>query len=80
MSLQQFINAKNRLNELLDRPLLKTPTNAKSCRAMYQMIGDDLSPENLTCDGERDPAQVQSTERVLNRAWHELDIIWDGLF
>ncbi len=80
MSLQQYIDEKNRLRKLTNQPPLFIPNSQKSCRALYQMIGDDMTPEILSCHGERAPEQVQSAHDALVEVWQELDTIHDVLF
>jgi hypothetical protein len=46
--------------------------NAKDRQRIAESLDSDLSPENLTCDGEVRGAQLQAKYRFLTRAAEEL--------
>jgi hypothetical protein len=46
--------------------------NAEDRQAIADSIDSDLSPENLTCDGELPRGQVQQRYRFLTRCAEEL--------
>ena len=46
--------------------------SAKDRQTLAQMIESDLSPENLTCDGEIRGAQLRTKASFLNRVADEL--------
>jgi len=46
--------------------------NAKDRQAIANSIDADMSPENLTCDGELSPAMVHEKMRRLTRCAEEL--------
>jgi hypothetical protein len=46
--------------------------NAKDRQAIANSIDADMSPENLTCDGELSPAMVREKMRRLTRCAEEL--------
>ena len=39
----------------------------------FIQVAGDLSPENLTCDGELSPAQVSRKHKELMSEWRELE-------
>jgi hypothetical protein len=49
--------------------------NAKDRQRIAESIDSDLSPENLTCDGELPRSQVQARYKFLTRAAQELQSI-----
>lgn len=49
--------------------------NAKDRQAIADSIDADLSPENLTCDGELPRSQVQARYQFLTRCAKELQSI-----
>ena len=65
-ALQAFINQKNQWNAIFE---IKT---AAGRQRVASMIDSDLSPENLTCDGEMPRSQVQARYRALTAAAKEL--------
>jgi hypothetical protein len=70
-TLEQYIEKKNKLRIIFgEYPLnLRTPA---SRQAIANMIDADMSPENLTCDGELSPSVVTRKLRQLTRAAEEL--------
>ena len=70
-ALQTYIDNKNRWNAIFKGPQLSL-LNAKDRQKLAASLDADLSPENLTCDGEIRGAQLQAKARFLNRAAAEL--------
>ena len=64
-TLQAYIDQMNRWNALFKGEQYEVQT-AKGRQRVADRISSDLSPENLTCDGELSRAEV-------NRRWKELD-------
>ena len=83
MSLQKFINEQNRMADLfggkkLDRNNLSEEDKLNLAKSLLSA----LSPESLTCDGERPRAQVRARSIMLNAAKAELEALgqkveWD---
>jgi hypothetical protein len=73
-TLEQYVDGKNRWGKLFDKPALSL-LNAKDRQAIANSIDADLSPENLTCDGELPRSQVQQRYQFLTRAARELQSI-----
>ena len=69
--LQALINQKNQWNAIFNGEQFEIKTAAGRQR-VASMIDSDLSPENLTCDGEMPRSQVQARYRVLTAAAKEL--------
>ena len=68
-SLQKYLDQKNQWNSIFGgKPLVIGQDNQR----IADMIDSDLSPENLTCDGELPRSQVQARFRQLNAAAQEL--------
>lgn len=70
-ALQALINQKNQWNAIFKGEQFEIKTAAGRQR-VASMIDSDLSPENLTCDGEMPRSQVQARYRVLTAAAKEL--------
>ncbi len=68
-NLQKYLDQKNQWNSIFGgKPLIIGQDNQR----IAEMIDSDLSPENLTCDGELPRSQVQARFRQLTAAATEL--------
>jgi hypothetical protein len=73
-TLEQYVDQKNSWGKIFgNKPL--SLLNAKDRQAIAASIDSDLSPENLTCDGEVRGAQLQAKYRFLTRCAQELQSI-----
>ena len=70
-TLEAYVEQKNRWTKLFNGRQLSL-LNAKDRQAIADSLDCDLSPENLTCDGELSRSQVQSKYRQLVRCVEEL--------
>lgn len=70
-TLEAYVEQKNRWTKLFNGRQLSL-LNAKDRQAIAESLDCDLSPENLTCDGELSRSQVQSKYRQLVRCVEEL--------
>ena len=69
--LQEYVNRKNALAKIFgDKPL--SLANAKDRQKIAENIDCELSPENISCDGELPRSQVQARYRLLSRAGAQL--------
>jgi hypothetical protein len=73
-TIEQYVADKNRWSAIFKGPQLSL-LNAKDRQRLAASLDADLSPENLTCDGEIRGAQLQAKARFLNRAAEELKSI-----
>ena len=68
-NLQKYLDRKNQWNAIFGgKPLIIGRDNQR----IADMIDGDLSPENLTCDGELPRSQVNARYRELTGAAEEL--------
>ena len=68
-NLQKYLDQKNQWNAIFGgKPLVIGKDNQR----IADMIDSELSPENLTCDGELSRGQVQARYRQLTTAAQEL--------
>lgn len=68
-SLKAYVDQKNKWNAIFGgKPLVIGRDNQR----IADIIDGELSPENLTCDGELSRAQVQARYRQLTTAAQEL--------
>ena len=73
-TIEQYVADKNRWSAIFKGPQLSL-LNAKDRQKVAASLDADLSPENLTCDGEVRGAQLQAKYRFLTRAAQELQSI-----
>jgi hypothetical protein len=70
-ALQKYLDRKNAYGTIFGAKAL-TLDNAADRQRIANSIDSDLSPENLTCDGELPRSLVQSRYNELTRAAREL--------
>jgi hypothetical protein len=70
-ALNAYIDQKNKWNKLFKGKQYEIAT-AKGRQEIADSLDADLSPENLTCDGELPRSQVQARYRALTAAAKEL--------
>jgi hypothetical protein len=70
-ALQAYIDQKNKWNAIFKGEQFEVKT-ARGRQRVAQSIDADLSPENLTCDGELPRSQVQARYRALTAAAKDL--------
>jgi hypothetical protein len=66
-ALQAYIDQKNKWNALFKGEQFETKT-AKGRQRIADSLDADLSPENLSCDGELPRAEVQRRYKALREA------------
>ena len=71
MSLTAYVDRKNSFAKIFGSRQLSLQ-NAADRQAIADSIDSDLSPENLTCDGELSRSQVQARYNTLTKAAKEL--------
>ncbi len=70
-TLENYVEQKNRWSAIFgERPL--SLLNARDRQKIADMIDSDLSPENLTCDGELSRTAVNRRYQELVRCQSEL--------
>ncbi len=73
-NLEQYVEQKNNWGKIFgEKPL--SLMSATDRQKIADSIDSDLSPENLTCDGELPRSQVQQRYRMLTRCAEELKSI-----
>jgi hypothetical protein len=70
-NLQQYVDQKNAWETLFGHPALDLNVAQDRVR-IANAIDCDLSPENLSCDGELSIAQVRARYQTLTKAADEL--------
>jgi hypothetical protein len=70
-NLEQYVDQMNRWGAIFGQAPLDINDPADR-QKIAGKIDNDLSPENLTCDGEATIAQIRSKAKLLNAAAREL--------
>ena len=70
-TLEYYVDSKNKWNKIFGGKELSL-LSATDRQQIADMIDADLSPENLTCDGELSRKEVQRKYNYLVRAAQEL--------
>lgn len=70
-ALTDYVDQKNAYRKIFDKPLLSLSIAADR-QTIANMIDGDLSPENLTCDGEVRGAALQRKYKQLTTAAAQL--------
>ena len=70
-TIEAYVEQKNSWGKFFKQEPLSL-LRAEDRQAIASSIDSDLSPENLTCDGELPRSQVQARYRMLTRAAQEL--------
>ena len=70
-TLEQYVENKNKWRAVFNQKPLSL-LNAKDRQAIADSIDSEMSPENLTCDGELPASVVRAKMRNLTRCAEEL--------
>ena len=70
-AIEKYVDQKNSWNKIFGGRTLSL-LNKEDRQKIADSIDADLSPENLTCDGELSRSQVQAKLNFLRRAASEL--------
>ena len=70
-ALNEYVAQKNAWGKLFGSKTLDL-NNAQDRKAIASSIDADLSPENLSCDGELPPSQVQAKYKRLSQCAQQL--------
>jgi len=70
-TLEQYVENKNKWRAVFNQAPLSL-LNAKDRQAIADGIDSEMSPENLTCDGELPASVVRAKMRNLTRCAEEL--------
>ena len=68
----QYVAEQNAVRAIFNEKLLSSSTDLKNIRLLQERVYSDMSPEHLSCDGERHPAQMRSLALSLTRVQTEL--------
>jgi len=74
--LKQYVDDYNSWNTIFGAEPISIPTTPDECKSLFSRLASELSPENLTCDGERPPSEVKAQAKYLWGVWAELEEIF----
>jgi len=70
-SIQKYVDNINIWRDIMGKESLSL-LNSKDCQMIADILESDMSPENITCDGEIRGAQVQQKLNYYTRCAKEL--------
>lgn len=73
-NLKEYVDRKNAWETIFGHPALDI-NNPADRQKIANSIDSDLSPENLTCDGEADAFSIRKQFKLLTEAAKELKAI-----
>ena len=72
-NLEAYVEQKNAWNKIFSISAINFPLSQANANELMNMIGSELSPENLHCDGEASPNQVRNKLHELNTVRTQLE-------
>lgn len=82
-ALQQYVRSENRFREAMASGMFGPQLNldsSKDRQKIARMIDSELSPENLTADGELSRQEIQERYNFLVAAAHDLMALDKNIF
>ena len=77
-AIEKYLDQKNQWRKIFGEKELRL-SNAQDAQRIADMLDADLSPENLTCDGELSRSQVQAKYNLFTRAASELKALYPNV-
>ena len=72
-NLEAYIEQKNAWNKIFSIESINFPLSQANANELMNMIGSELSPENLHCDGEASITHVRAKAKQLNLVSKQLE-------
>jgi hypothetical protein len=72
-NLEAYIEQKNAWNKIFSIESINFPLTQANANELMNMIGSELSPENLHCDGEASISHVRAKVSQLNTVTKQLE-------
>jgi|TARA_B100001094_G_scaffold22124_1_gene18733 hypothetical protein len=72
-NLEAYIEQKNAWNKIFSIKAINFPLSQANANELMNMIGSELSPENLHCDGEASLTHVRAKAKQLNLVSKQLE-------
>ena len=72
-NLEAYVEQKNAWNKIFSIKSINFPLSQANANELMNMIGSELSPENLHCDGEASITHVRAKAKQLNLVSKQLE-------
>ena len=72
-NLEAYVEQKNAWNKIFSIESINFPLTQANANELMNMIGSELSPENLHCDGEASLTHVRAKAKQLNLVSKQLE-------
>ena len=72
-NLEAYVEQKNAWNKIFSIEAINFPLTQANANELMNMIGSELSPENLHCDGEASITHVRAKKRELDSVVKSLE-------
>jgi len=72
-NLEAYVEQKNAWNKIFSIESINFPLTQANANELMNMIGSELSPENLHCDGEASITHVRAKAKQLNLVSKQLE-------
>jgi len=72
-NLEAYVEQKNAWNKIFSIKAITFPLTQANANELMNMIGSELSPENLHCDGEASISHVRSKHKQLTAVHKQLE-------
>ena len=72
-NLEAYVEQKNAWNKIFSIESINFPLSQANADELMNMIGSELSPENLHCDGEASITHVRAKVKQLNLVSKQLE-------
>ena len=72
-NLEAYVEQKNAWNKIFSIEAIRFPLTQANANELMNMIGSELSPENLHCDGEASITHVRAKVRELDSVKRSLE-------
>ena len=72
-NLEAYVEQKNAWNKIFSIEAINFPLTQANANELMNMIGSELSPENLHCDGEASISHVRSKHKQLTAVHKQLE-------
>ncbi len=71
-SLNAYLERENSMSRIFRQKEFAVPLSQADVDLLVERLGAQLSPENLTCDGELPMREVRARAKLLNGAYKDL--------
>ncbi|WP_415913129.1 hypothetical protein [Neptuniibacter sp. QD37_11] len=72
-ALSRYLDSKNSFRKLFGDSEILFPMRPRECQSIFLLVANDLSPENLCCDGEISQEEVKRRKHYFQQVWRQLE-------